>query len=1085
MGLGILCFIFLLFFLKSHPFDLTDMFVAAKAVILFTASWVFIKYGTETMQHPGKAEKKGVWEILLEVAAIIGLFVAGIVLINHGFKLFHGYAIEKAILFFAAGLIVFFAAFYIADRVGRQLILAKPVFKPHKLKFVAIKIIIAFILSCLGIFFMKTSHSYLALTSFVFVILQLLLVFQNHIPSFSVETVIVSPVKPGVPAKMLSIAMIVSSIYFYYLTYTSMHLYDIQAAILCLFCGSLLFGLAPHGEEYRKPAGPDSTTNNADIYYAVFVFILGLIVFGWKLMDIPPGLHGDETINILMAKRLKSGDILPLVLEDSAFNGLTLLHTWLLSQIGRVFGITMVMARWVSVAVGAAGVSFAYLLAKEIFNRRVGIIVSLLMSTFFMMVLYSRMAHSWIFVPSFAVVTYFFFFKGLKTGKAAFFVAAGVFLSLSMTVYSAGKPTSVVLFFWMILMLVRKETRMQILANWKNIALMLIAALLMFLPVINYIIHNPHKYFQRMGDVTLLHGFPSNYQEFKAIADNILRNIQMFITVSADGYCHNIPGKPFFDEFVSVVAIVGVGYLLFTWKRESSSFLILWIFFGLLPGFLSKLGPEDPYPARTVLAIPALMILISLGLDRLAAKIESFWPKYLKIVSALTVSYFVVWFSFANLRDYFVVFTNDPHTKGYYRSIDKLNADYMTDNKDKQIFISPYLSWNFYYGMSKLLSTPEMEKFISVNDVSLFEVYKVYDKTGRDTTLLGEGIYYKMFPIYREYFPNARITTVWDDLFWQFDHNSNMKYCYEWVNPDKTINLNRGYSWFYLYDNDVKFVKIARVEIPSADQKMEFSLAGVFKSHGKTVEKSSVYFPLDCSGQDFDDLSLSGLLDVPEYGRYEFQIDGARGAIYIDGKPAEGTRELYKGIHRIKFVFKEKTNKFISVKWKMSGSEVFSDLDRRYLINSDKVFGLLADYKLGGRTFYRQLEPVVDYRLYYYKHRPAAAYIPADVTDKNAYDLEWNGQIKLSSRDTYSFRLHTLYDAVIMIDNKVVFKKIKDVEKVIPTVFDQGIKKIRIISHYRYISNYWDPGSTIRFMYKKGDKNEFGPVTYDMLSPGI
>src|ERR1035437_10425855 len=98
-------------------------------------------------------------------------------------------------------------------------------------------------------------------------------------------------------------------------------------------------------------------------------------------------------------------------------------------------------------------------------------------------------------------------------------------------------------------MLVRKETRMQILANWKNIALMLIAALLMFLPVINYIIHNPHKYFQRMGDVTLLHGFPSNYQEFKAIADNILRNIQMFITVSADGDFCNYSRKPCFYWF--------------------------------------------------------------------------------------------------------------------------------------------------------------------------------------------------------------------------------------------------------------------------------------------------------------------------------------------------------------------------------------------------------------------------------------------------------------------------------------------------------------------------------------------------------
>jgi len=48
-----------------------------------------------------------------------------------------------------------------------------------------------------------------------------------------------------------------------------------------------------------------------------------------------------------------------------------------------------------------------------------------------------------------------------------------------------------------------------------------------------------------------------------------------------------------------------------------------------------------------------------------------------------------------------------------------------------------------------------------------------------------------------------------------------------------------------------------------------------------------------------------------------------------------------------------------------------------------------------------------------------------------------------------------------------------------------GRAAVNIKADYTYISNYWDPGSTLRFMYKKEGPREFGPVTYDMLSPGF
>ena len=1062
--------------LKLIPFDKTDIYILLKAFFALGAAFTLYKYG---VVHSGKNGGNKTAVFFMGIAAWIGASIACVILLNHGFRLFHLAQIEKALLFFWSSILMFFVLSFVSDLTGRQAVFAAASYKPHPVKLILLKLAAALVLSCLGVYFMKENKAFFALVSFVFVIIQLMLVLRPvKGPADAVSAY--AGDEPGMIFKVLSLVMMGLAFYFYYLALFAMQKYNINMAVILLFAGAFLYGFAPAGSSYGRPAVNVEGGNRFDIYYCVFIFIAGLLIFGYRIMDIPPGIHGDETLSVTMAKRLARGDILPVVLETPEYNGMSLLYYWTLAMLGKVFGITLEMVRWFSVFTGAAGLVFAYLLAKEIFNRRAAVVSSLLLATFFMMVFYSRNALLWIHVPVFAAAAYYFFFRGMKTGRPGFFIAAGVGLSFSLSVYSAGKPAPFVLALWILFMFIRKETRGQIVQNWKNIALMLVTAFLIFLPVINYIIHNPDKYFMRMSNVTFLHGIPTTYNEYKALADNILNNIQMFITDSADGYCHNLPGKPFFDGFISFMAITGAGYILFTWKRESSFFVMLWLFFGLLPGFLSHLGPEDPYPARTVLSIPAVILLVAIGLERSVAKIESLWPKFLKIAGVLVIAYFVAWFSYQNLRNYFVVFANDPHTIAYYRSLDKLTADYMTKHKDNRIIVTPYLSWNFFYGMSDLLSPPKINTFVHTKDLSLFEVFNVYDNAGRDTTLIGEGIYYRHFPIYKEYFPNASIRVIWDPLFWQLDYGSNIKYCYEWKDPDRTITLNRIYSFFYMWDNDVKYVKTARVEIPGADQKAVFSLRAVFALNGKSETARNVVFPLSGADPAFDTAVITGLIDVPDYGRYSLKINGARASIYVNEKQVADPVELYKGLHRIRIVLGAKNGKEVTFAWKKHPDGVMLDVERRYYINSEKLFGLMAEYKKYGRTIYRQLEPAVDYRLYYYNLRPAGSFV-----DDSMYDVEWSGKIRIGEKGAYSFRLHTLYDAVIYIDGMQVYKKTKDDEAVRTVELAPGTKTVRISSPYRYISNYWDPGSTIRFMYKKPGHMEYGPVTYDMLSPGF
>jgi hypothetical protein len=1046
-----------------------DLLVVMKAALLFVGGLYF-----KGLVRGTAGDGKDLSRDISLAAFRVSIFTASLVILNHGFMLYRGAAVIKALLFFIFGIAGIFSCFYTFDGDKRQFNVTYAVYAPVSKKTFLFRASAALLLAILGVFFIKSSHPVLAVTSYVFLTLQLLLVLKQGIGENEGSQTSIPPQELKVSARIISIVMIACALYLYYYSFIYLQAFNIRISMITLFTGALLFGWAGAGSDYDSIETQDKKSVFYDIIFPILIFGTALVILGYKLMDIPPGLHGDEVLSINMAASLGKGDIMPVVLDSQGYNGMTLLYYWMLAMLGKVFGTTIITGRWFSVFTGAAGLVFVYMLVKEIFNRRAAVITAMLLSTFFMMVFYSRNALLWIHVPAFAAASYYFFFKAVKSGKNRYFIISGIVLSMDLCFYSAGKAAPFAIFAWIALMYVRAETRRMIISNWKGIALMIFTMFLIFLPVINYIFSHPDLYFLRMNGMNFLKNYPSLTEKITALTENIIRNIQMFMTISANGYCHNLPQKPFFDAFTAFAAISGAGYLIFTWKKSSSSFVILWVLFGLLPGFLSRLGVEDPYPARTVLAIPAVIIVVSLGVERVIAKLESLWPKYLKLAAFLCAAYFIAWFSFYNIRNYFILFPNDPHTQTYYRYDDRLNAEYMINNTGRNILISPFFNSNYYYGMEKELSSPYFQQYVTSYDVSLFDLSTVYGT--RPATIIGEGIYYKMFPIYREYFPNAKVKVLWDPNFWFLDTTSNIKYCYEWKYPDKTIAMNYIYAWFSVYDNDVKIVRLARAEISQQDINDTFNLNGEFFRSGEKPEMKKVYFPVKTG--DFSSAVISGLLEVPDYGVYDFKFVGAPGDLFIDGSRVKGGEELYKGLHSIRITLgNEKTGEF-SLLWKSAAETNYSAIDRKYLIDSEKIFGLITTYRNKGRIIYRELEPSIDYRTYYYKQRPAYAF-----TTNNGYDIEWNGKIYINSNDIYSFKMHTLYDALITIDGTVVYKKENGVEHFTQIKLDKGMKKLIITSPYTYISNLWDPGSTVRFMYKDTKHREFMPVTYDMLRP--
>lgn len=129
-----------------------------------------------------------------------------------------------------------------------------PVYTPQPLKKIFLKSFSAIALGLLGLVFVKTNHSFLAVAAYVCMIIQLVYIFRlrgrNKAPE---EKTAVK--EPSTNLKIISILCVTASFFLYYFAFTGLQAYNIKISVIFFALGSLLFGMARAGESYfiEKP----------------------------------------------------------------------------------------------------------------------------------------------------------------------------------------------------------------------------------------------------------------------------------------------------------------------------------------------------------------------------------------------------------------------------------------------------------------------------------------------------------------------------------------------------------------------------------------------------------------------------------------------------------------------------------------------------------------------------------------------------------------------------------------------------------------------------------------------------------------
>lgn len=104
----------------------------------------------------------------------------------------------------------------------------------------------------------------------------------------------------------------------------------------------------------------------------------------------------------------------------------------------KLFGFGIIQARMISVVLGFFTVLFTYLLGKELYNKKIGLLASILLIVNPLFFLVARQARMDIAVTCFTLIALYFLLKALKVNNFKYYIVVGLFAMLSVLSHPNG-----------------------------------------------------------------------------------------------------------------------------------------------------------------------------------------------------------------------------------------------------------------------------------------------------------------------------------------------------------------------------------------------------------------------------------------------------------------------------------------------------------------------------------------------------------------------------------------------------------------------------------------------------------------------
>jgi 4-amino-4-deoxy-L-arabinose transferase-like glycosyltransferase len=401
----------------------------------------------------------------------------------------------------------------------------------------------------------------------------------------------------------------------------------------------------------------------------VLVLVVAALLRYPGLTSVPPGLSFDEAGNGVAAMDVANGQYR---LWWPIGGGKEPLIVYLLQPLIGLFGPTSLALRLYAATMGVITVAGTYWLAWEMFvatptserekkiSRLLPLFAALGLATAFWHVAFSRVAFRALALPAVEVLAVAWLWRVLWISESVeegatrswlHFAGAGALIGLAAYTYLPGRfvPIVLILFFaaeaglaWL------RGVQPLIVRHIRGLAVSVLAALVVLLPLLVFFAQHPAAFFERAGVVSIFNPTWNEGDLGRALLRVTLSTFGTFAAITGDpNPIANLPGRPMLGLFLALFFWLGVAVSVWRvvryaigWTSELPSppgrsasptlsprksnrllpaahlLLLCWWLVMLLPGILA---PEDaPHHLRIIGTAPVTYILVAVGLSQIS-----------------------------------------------------------------------------------------------------------------------------------------------------------------------------------------------------------------------------------------------------------------------------------------------------------------------------------------------------------------------------------------------------------------------------------------------------------------------------------
>lgn len=160
------------------------------------------------------------------------------------------------------------------------------------------------------------------------------------------------------------------------------------------------------------------------------VLILGGFLRFHNLSTIPPGLHGEEATNGLLALKLNGDNVINSFIQNGFGSGI---FPNLIQTSFNIFGINIFGLKFIVAFIGFLTIFGFFLLLRELrFSKLLTFLGTFLISFSFWHINFSRLAYLEIFIPFFIIWFSFLLMRGFFSQKHLYFILSGAFIGIGI-----------------------------------------------------------------------------------------------------------------------------------------------------------------------------------------------------------------------------------------------------------------------------------------------------------------------------------------------------------------------------------------------------------------------------------------------------------------------------------------------------------------------------------------------------------------------------------------------------------------------------------------------------------------------------